>query len=386
MTTERPNVLVVMTDEQSWDTLGCHGNPAAQTPHMDDLAEDSTSFDACYTPFPLCCPSRTSLWTGRMPRRHHVLGNWRAIRPDLRQAGLGRAFKDAGYHTMYTGKWHVPGTTPAAMGFDDTAAIPAVLDGRDRGRYIESYREYARSHGYELVPGNIENLTLADVASLRDPTSPHRATAEIPLEHYLETWQTREFLRTFDRRPDDRPWLAVCAFNAPHFPMVVPRPYDRLIDRDEVRLPDSFVSGTATLPREVRESKFATKFADLDEEGWVDVIAHYLGLVALADQQVGTILDRLKETGQFERTIVVFTTDHGDMMGAHRLMEKGHLLHYEEALRVPLLIRHPDARQSRTDNLVSVVDIATTVAELAGVPWREDDDAVSFAHMVGAPG
>ncbi|HEY6738388.1 MAG TPA: sulfatase-like hydrolase/transferase, partial [Actinopolymorphaceae bacterium] len=139
-----------------------------------------------------------------------------------------------------------------------------------------------------------------------------------------------------------------------------------------------------TLPREVRESKFATKFADLDEEDWIEVIAHYLGLVALADRQVGRILERLKATGEFDRTIVVFTTDHGDLMGAHRLMEKGHLLHYEEALRIPLLVRHPDASRSRTDNLVSVVDIAGTVAELAGVPWHEEDDGISFAHMLGA--
>lgn len=339
---EQHNVLIVMSDEQRWDSLGYAGNPAAHTPHLDALAEQSTVFDGCYTPFPLCCPSRASLWTGRMPRHHHMLGNWRAISPDMREAGLGRAFARDGYHTVYCGKWHVPGTSPARMGFDDRVAIPAVLDGRDRGRYIEPYRAYVTARGYELVEGHVENLTAADVSTLR--TAPHRGTARIPLEHYLETWQTREFLRALENAPDDRPWFAVCSFNAPHFPMIVPEPYDTIIDRGRIELPGSFATGPDTKPGEVAASAFARKSADLDQTGWVELIAHYLGLCALVDAQVASIVEQLRRTGKLDRTIIVYTSDHGDMLGAHRLMEKGHLLHYEEALRIPLLIRHPEIR------------------------------------------
>ncbi|NED99557.1 sulfatase-like hydrolase/transferase [Phytoactinopolyspora halotolerans] len=381
---DRLNVLLVASDEQRWDTLGFAGNPAARTPHLDGLADEATVFDGAYTPFPLCCPSRASLWTGRMPRHHHVLGNWRAINPELREAGLGRAFREAGYHTIYNGKWHVPGTTPARMGFTDCSAIPAVLNGRDRGRYIEAYRRYAGEQGYELVAGHVENLTPADVGTLR--TAPHRGTSQIALDDYLETWQTGELLRSLDGAPADKPWFAACSFNAPHFPMIVPAPYDQLIDRDLVSLPASFATGTGTKPKEVSESTFATKYADLDEPGWVDMIAHYLGMCALVDSQVGSIVEYLRTTGQLDRTIIVFTTDHGDMMGAHRLMEKGHLLHYEEALRVPLLVRHPDAVTSpaRVENLVSMVDVAGSLCDLAGVPWNEADDGLSFADMVGS--
>lgn len=129
----RPNVLIVMSDEQSWDTLGCNGNRAASTPHLDALAATATAFDHCYSSFPLCCPARTSLWTGLMPRHHGVLGNWRPIEPHLREAGLASAFSAGGYHTIYCGKWHVPGTTPRRMGWADASAIPEVLEGRDRG-------------------------------------------------------------------------------------------------------------------------------------------------------------------------------------------------------------------------------------------------------------
>ncbi|HVX46017.1 MAG TPA: sulfatase-like hydrolase/transferase [Mycobacteriales bacterium] len=376
----RPNVLIVMSDEQSWDTMGCTGNPAARTPNLDSLCAESTSFDHAYTPFPLCCPSRASLWTSRMPRHHGVLGNWRPIVPQLREAGAAQAFRQAGYHTIYTGKWHVPGTTPAQMGWADASAIPAVLNGRDRGRYIPDYRDYAASHGYQLDEKHIENLTAEDIASVHDR---HYGTASIRLEHFLETWQTGEFLQALDRRPDNGPWLATCSYNAPHFPMVVPAPYDRLIDRSAVRLPDGFDTGPKTKPREVRESRFATEFAEFSESGWIEIIAHYLGLCALIDAQFGRIREHLEARGEWDNTIVVFTSDHGDLMGAHRLMEKGHFLHYEQDLRIPLLVRHPDAPASRTGNLVSICDIGPTLAELAGVPWDGPHDGRSFAGQLG---
>lgn len=369
-----------MSDEQSWNTMGCTGNTAAQTPHLDRLCAESTSFDRAYTPFPLCCPSRASLWTARMPRHHGVLGNWRPIVPELREAGLAQAFRRNGYHTIYTGKWHVPGTTPERMGWANTAAIPAVLDGRDRGRYIPDYRDYAAAHDYLLDSTHIENLTSNDIATLR--RNPY-GTASVRLEHFLETWQTGQFLRVFDQRPAGVPWLAACSFNAPHFPMIVPAPYDRIIDRTSITLPRSFATGPGTKPQEVRQSHYAADFAQLDERGWIETTAHYLGLCALVDTQLGRIRAHLESAGEWDNTIVVFTSDHGDMMGAHRLMEKGHLLHYEETLRIPMLVRHPDIESSHTENLVSICDIGPTLAELAEISWDGPHDGRPFTSMLG---
>lgn len=381
--TDQPNVLIVMSDEQSWDTMGCTGNAAARTPALDDLCAQSVSFDHAYTPFPLCCPSRASLWTGQMPRHHGILGNWRPIAPELRSAGLASDFVRAGYHTIYTGKWHVPGTTPQQMGWADASAIPAVINGQDRGRYIPDYRDYAANAGYVFDPKHIENLTDADLAATQQV--PY-ATSSVALDHYLETWQTDRFLEALDRRPGDRPWLAACSFNAPHFPLIVPEPYDRLIDRSAVLLPESLASGPATKPREVRESRYATDFAQLTEQDWIECVSHYLGLVALVDAQLARIIDHLATSPEWDDTIVVFTSDHGDMMGAHGLMEKGHYLHYEEDLRVPLIVRHPDVAPGRVDHLVSVCDIPVTIAELAGVRQQTPADGISFAPMLARNG
>lgn len=156
-------------------------------PHLDALCADGTSFDRCYTPFPLCCPSRASLWTGLMPRHHGVLGNWRPVETRLRETGVARAFQRAGYHTIYNGKWHVPGTTPTAMGWTDATAIPAVLSGRDRGRYILAYRQYASQLGYQLDERSLENLTHRDTEAVSAPGGKPYATAEIGAGHFLET-------------------------------------------------------------------------------------------------------------------------------------------------------------------------------------------------------
>jgi len=241
-----------------------------------------------------------------------------------------------------------------------------VINGKDRGRYIPDYRAYAGDLGYQLVPDNIENLTAADLGSLRAAGS-HRATATIRLEHSLEPWQTDRFAEVLQRAPDDRPWLGFCSFNSPHFPFVVPEPYDGIIDRSKISLPASWATGFDDLPGEVRRSHFAQDFTDLDESGWIDVIGHYYGMISLVDDQVARIVGLLKSTGQADNTIIVFTSDHGDLMGAHRLMQKGHLLPYEEAVRIPLIISHPDGWTGRDDGMHSMPDLAATLLGLGGL-------------------
>jgi len=377
------NILILMSDEQRWDTLGYAANPVAQTPHLDQLAARGTVFDRCYTAYPLCCPARASLWTSRMPHNHHVWANWCAIRPELRDGGLVASFARTGYHTIYTGKWHVPGTTPARLSFADATAIPAVIQGRDRGRYIEEYRAYAAARGYALLPHHLENLTAQDVEQLTQPGRAPCGTAEIPLGDFLETWQTTQFLSALNRRPKDRPFFAACSYNAPHFPMIVPDPYDRLVSPETLPLWSNFRAGTEGKPEEVLRSHYYTDTAELSEFEWRRLIAHYLGFCALIDTQVGRVLDHLRATDALDDTIVVFLSDHGDMIGSHGLNQKGHALHYEETLRVPLIITHPDlAGGWRIDDFVSLIDLLPSLAELAGVGIDRDSDGISFAPFL----
>jgi arylsulfatase A-like enzyme len=172
--------------------------------------------------------------------------------------------------------------------------------------------------------------------------------------------------------------------------MIVPKPFDTLVDPNDVRLPGNFLAGLEGKPQEVLNSAYARKLQGVDEGEWRRFIALYLGLCALIDKQVGRIVDYLKSGGLFEDTIVVFLSDHGDMMGAHGLVEKGFPLHYEEALRVPLIIANAPQSQAAaigasSDALVSLIDLIPTLAEAVGVPVAQTIDGRSFAQALANP-
>ena len=378
------NVVIIMSDEQRRDTLGCYGNAVIQTPNIDKLAESGTVFHRAYTPYPLCCPARTSLWTGVTPHRHNVVGNWRHVSEDYADGQMIRAFTNAGYHTAYTGKWHVPGTTPERMGFAAWSAIPAVLDGCDRGRYIPDYREYAEGLGYKLLPKMIENLTAKDVAALNQPGKAPCCTSEVPLEHYLETWQTGVFLQTLSERPKDKPFFAVCSYNAPHFPMAVPAPYDKMYAPEDVILPPNFLTGTEGKPEAV-SSQYFTKTAGLSEYEWRRLIAHYWGFCSLVDAQAERIISYLEEENIMDDTLVVYTADHGDMIGSHGLNMKGFPMHYEEDLGVPLIIYDP-RQKKRVDyhGYATLTDIMPTLFEMTGAASVPPGiDGISYSKICG---
>lgn len=379
---KKMNILMIMSDEQRKDTLGCYGNGQATTPNIDKLAQNSTVFDMCYTPYPLCCPARASLFTGVMTHKHNVAGNWRLINEKYADGDLISIFNNAGYHTSYTGKWHIPGTTPERMGFSYYNAIPDVIDGRDRGRYISEYRQYITNLGYELKPNHIENLTEKDFQAIKQEGKAPCAASEIPLEHYLETWQTEKFFEAMCNRDKDKPFFAVCSYNAPHFPMVVPAPYDTIIKPEDVILPENFMSGIEGKPDEVIKSRYMKEGLELDEYEWRKLIAYYWGFCSLIDAQVGKIIDYLKTHGELDNTMIVYTSDHGDMMGSHGLIKKGYPMHYDEDINVPLIISHPHIKQVKNyDGLISLIDILPTLAKCAGIEEQCNIDGKSYSAI-----
>lgn len=389
----KPSVLIIMSDEQRADALGCCGNDAIRTPAIDAFAREGIVFERCYTPYPLCCPSRASLWTGLLPHRHHCIGNWRQIAPALRNGGPITAFADAGYHTIYCGKWHVPGTDPHRLGFDHTAAIPVVENGQDRGRWIAEYRDYIRELGYPIRMNARENLTFADEKKTIGMSGVHCGRSDIPLEHYLEPWQTDRFLEMLDETPAAEPFFAVCSFNAPHFPMIVPAPYDQLHDLDSVHLPANCMKGIEGKPRDVLESSYHRHTAAFTESDWRRLTAHYWGFCSLVDDMTARIIERLKSINRWEDTIVVYTSDHGDMIGSHSLNHKGYEMHYEEVTRVPLVMRVPNAvKGARRSGMVSLMDLVPTIAELCGVDIVHDGpdgaplDGCSFVSLLAPSG
>ena len=381
---KRKNVVIILADEQRWDTLGCAGVfRDVKTPNIDALAAEGAHFTHCYSPNPICCPARACFWTGLESRNNHVTANWKILRPDLQDKGLVHPFANAGYHTFYAGKWHVPGTTPERMGFEQSAAIPAILKGNEKGRFIRPYRQYAEANGYPLVPGHIENLTVKE-RELYGKRNPLYGKSTIPFEHYLENWVTRKFLGLFDKRPAGKPFFSVVSYNAPHFPMIVPAPYDSAISPDADILPPNFLEGVDGKPEEVLTSKHYR--GKVSRAHWKQLIAHYNGFCKMLDDLVGRVVDALRAAGELDNTLIVYTSDHGDMMGSHGMFMKGYDVQYEEAHRVPLVVRDPSLKGvAASDRFVTLLDVMPTIAERCGVDLKETIDGRSFANLLEDP-
>ena len=368
----RPDFLIVCSDEQRWDTVGAYGpvyglpgNPVLRTPRIDRLAAAGTLFDAAFTPYPLCSPTRATMWTALYPHQHDVLGNKRPMRLPAGFVTPVEAMRDAGYLTGYVGKWHVPGASPRELGFADARAL-----GRDWGRDIDEYRAHLRTRGYRISDRTVENLTEEEVALLDLPDAPSAGTSALPLEDHLEPWLTDRTIELVDdAASSDAPFFIVVGYNAPHFPMFVPAPYDRAYDPADVPLPPSFDDPLEGKPAIHGERFSWTRVHHLSPDGWRKVIAHYWGLVSLVDDQVGRLVDALERLGRAESTIIVYTSDHGDLMGAHHLIEKGPWNVYEETVRLPMVIGDPRRPAGRVvPELVSQVDLLPTLLDLAGVP------------------
>lgn len=327
MNTARPNVLVIMTDQQSATAMSCAGNTDLRTPAIDSLAEVGVRFERAYCTSPLCAPSRASMITGRMPSDLGVRDNIRAVPETFPTETLGRVFAAAGYDCAYAGKWHVPG-------------VPH--EGGGSGSGFE-----------EIFAGTHDGL--ADACS--------------------------GYLGATERK--DAPFLLVASFNEPHGICEWARsqspPSGEVPDpdwRDLPLLPPNFAAST----EEPEALRLVQRFAwmvhptqNWDEERWRRYRYAYHRLCERVDAEIATLLAGLDASGLRDNTLIMFTSDHGDMQGAHQWNQKKNL--YEEAAGVPFIVVPPGgARPGETrGELVSVgLDLLPTVCDYAGIDAASD--------------
>lgn len=325
MTVDRPNVVLVLTDQQQAAMLGCAGHPVVRTPAMDRLAAEGSRFAQAFCTSPQCSPSRASLLTGRYPHATGVLGNIPEttfgpprLPPDI--PSLGTLLRQGGYHTAYFGKWHLGAAgsadaNPTAYGFD---------------RYVPTRprREYEAEDD------------LADGAAA-----------------YLADYTGR------------RPLLLVASFNDPHGVYAL-RQVTRPLDGSAFALPASFADDLATKPvaQRIYRDEDQPAALPLDEETARRYLAWYAFMVERADGYLARILAALDARPELAtNTVVIFASDHGDLACAHRLPFKGPCM-YEELIRAPLLIRGPGLASGQVRHeLVTLADLLPTVCDLAGL-------------------
>lgn len=342
-----PNLLLLMTDQQRADTI-TPGGPCL-TPHLQALAAQGSRFARCYATNPICSPSRASLYTGLLPSTHGMTDVTHAVGPTQAELAPGlpfwsRTLHDAGYRTAHFGKWHVERSDELErFGFDEYE-VDLRLTGVQTSELPLSPRVEVRQDGYRT-------FLLAGVSEERAGDSREAQLFDRGIAFLEAAAHERE-----------RPWALVVSTEAPHDPFLVPRElYDRY-DPGSLEQPvsaDDEMHDKPAIYRRIRrtwEALGATERAQ--------ATACYYAACSGIDDQVGRILAALRESGQEDDTLVVFTSDHGDYLGAHGLWLKG-VAAFEEAYRVPLVLRGPGIPSGlRVDAPVSLLDLPRTLVRL----------------------
>lgn len=368
-----PNILWIGTDEQHRGTIGAYGSVNCRTPHLDNLASQSLVFDHAFSPTAVCAPARTSMLTGRLPSEGSVIcNNAMEFALPYRDTSRERELETwvpsalaAGYRAAHVGKWHVipvPDDSPSKFGFA----------GPDWAGYGKTWAEpdFRRYRAGLNLPSEPQlTQTLAAKHPIPSPFEPICARLEGPVDGslpYFVAEQTIEQMRTLASGDSTSPFFLRCEFWGPHIPCWVAEPYYSMYDPQSLELPPNFGELGSDKP-EIHENFWGGwGIGTYPEAEQRRFISSYLGYVSCIDAQMGRILAALEECGLAEDTLVVFTSDHGDMLGAHGLYDKGPFM-YDDIYRVPLMMRWPGVGQpGRSDALVYNMDMAATMWDLVG--------------------
>lgn len=337
---KRPNFIFIITDSQGAVMTGCYRKLPVKTPNLDRLAEKGMVFNRAYTTCPLCTPARAAIFTGIYA---HTSGPWTnnlALGDNIKT--MGQRFEDQGYDTAYAGKWHLDGHDYFGNGICPPGWNP-------------EYWYDGKCYLNDLTPEEIHlwRQELNCLESLED--------------HKIEenfTWAHRVSDRAvhFLEQSHDRPFLLVASFDEPHHPFTCPPEYVRLYDDTEFVWPDNVHDTLEGKPDYQKE--WAQTCVKNPKDGYYDHRL-YFGCVSYVDYEIGRILKAAECYD--EDTYIIFTSDHGDMMGSHKLLCKGPAM-YDEITHIPLIVKTPGSRVTgRRDTLASHIDLLPTMLDAAGM-------------------
>jgi arylsulfatase A-like enzyme len=369
----RPNILFLMTDQHRFDCLGANGNVLIRTPNLDRLAARSANFQNAFVQAPVCVPSRVSFFTGRYPHSHRNRVNYTPADP--REVFLQRVLQDAGYQTGSVGKLHLhPPTKEHARstGFDRVF----LDDGVSKTDPYSDYVKWREAHDPQA------RLPYNQTAPATPGGNPFRGA--IRYRYTPTAWtgdRTLELLKEF--AADPRPFFLYASFFKPHSPHTVPEPYHAMFDNVEIPLPRRVtLDYIRTLPLPVQKQILRGRPQyDMDRARLQWIYRSYYGAVAMADYEIGRILDTLEQSGKADNTIIVFSTDHGDQLLEHGL--EGKNVFFEHSVHIPLLVAYPGhVRPGKVQELVETVDVVPTLLEWAGIAAPKGVQGRSLAPLL----
>jgi arylsulfatase A-like enzyme len=377
----RPNLLVVMTDQQRFNALSCGGNETLQTPNLDRLAREGVRYEAAITPCPVCVPARTSILTGKSMHGTGVTGNDAAADAEL---DCGESFDNIlaarGYRTAYYGKYHAPYRMARTYSNKVPYTGKRVAGAPSHRR---QYLDYLDKHvpARPLRPGELLNKdfnrpykpAVCD-ARYKDPNAEFGqgdvfGWLDIPKEHSPAAYTVNEAIGALEDLKSG-PFSLTCSIGPPHPPFLNVSPYWGMYPASGIPLPKNFQHDMTHSPYRERAAAMTRYRVPENVQAGLSI---YYGMVNEVDDQVGRLLKHVDELGLRDNTLVVFVSDHGEMMGSHGMGSK--MVFYEESVRVPLLMRFPGRIVPGTvvREPVSGMDLFATILDYLGVdaPERE---------------
>ena len=383
MSARQPNLLFVYADQHRADVMGCAGNDIVVTPHLDRLATEGVRFDQTWTESPICQPARASLLTGRYPNNHGVLGNFAGdCQPEWDT--FPRHLQQAGYTTASIGKTHFsawpmaaePGTPAPTDEWIGSFGFDHVVEEFDKYVHLfdveTPYMQFLREHDalepyQEIVQANFRG----------GDRHWNGVTSPLPQELDLTCFLADEAQQWLDRRPDDVPWFLQLSFVQPHVPLMGDPVWadhyaKAAIERTARSEPTATTDEWATHLNGLRNHSHSELLTD---EFVLAGARQYYAMVSLIDQRIGDLLAHLEKKGQLDNTWIVYSADHGEMLGDHGLMAKMNF--YRSSVRVPLIVRPPGGTTGRVETKpVQAFDVAATLLDagaataLDGAPSR----------------
>ncbi|MEZ6046767.1 MAG: arylsulfatase [Planctomycetaceae bacterium] len=356
----KPNILFLMSDQHRGDCVGADGNPLIHTPNLDRIANQGATCSSAYSTTPTCTPARAGLLTGLSPWRHGMLGYFKVAEKYPNE--MPRMLRDNGYYTFVIGKLHY---TPQRNlhGYHS-----GLLDESSREQSIDFRSDY-RSWFYSVAP--TKNPDVTGIGFNDFDGGPYQLPAELHPTH----WTGEAAVRFLENYQGDQPFFLKVSFARPHSPYDPPQKWwDFYQDRD---LPAAAVGEWADRNEEQQPQGALDLWrGDLGAEQVRKSRQGYYGSVSFIDEQIGRILDALEARGELENTLIVYTSDHGDMTGDHHLWRKGYP--YEASARVPMLVRWPtgmgtDQRGVTWHQPTELRDILPTFLDAAGVDANPAD-------------
>lgn len=389
----QPNIVLITCDQLRMDTLGCYGDSSVRTPNIDALAFRGTRFTNAFVASPVCGPNRGAMATGRYPS---VNGEWtNGVTLPATELTFMEVLRRDGYHTAGAGKMHFePQWNYPSDRADGNTANPAPSDARNpqpckfpwygfetamisEDHRVGPYADYLAEHGLD---------TWSDLHSFSYPQHDCKCST-IPKEHHQTNWIADRAIDMIKQRDPNRPMLLWTSFVDPHHPFNPPAPYDTMYKPDDMPLPKFHQGESAHWPEQyIRKFTLSERNHEaigmnkLSNANWQKIRAYYYGMITCIDDAIGRMMQVIREE-LGENTYVIFTSDHGEMLGDHHLLFKG--CHFEQVTRIPLLVTYLGDEQSSekvSDELVNSLDLMPSVLDMAHVTTPQTVQGQSYCQ------